>query len=108
MFAHISGAAITHIPYKGAAPAMNALLSGEVEIAFPGREQRGSVAARREITSACGDYAAPVIDLADLPTLDSIYPGIDVDSGSCFSRRPEHPLHRHAVERRNRQGPAAP
>lgn len=32
MFKQLSGAPITHIPYKGAAPALNALLAGEVQV----------------------------------------------------------------------------
>lgn len=32
MFKHLSGTSITHIPYKGAAPALNALLAGEVQV----------------------------------------------------------------------------
>src|SRR5258708_38624263 len=36
MFAHVSGAALTHIPYKGAAPAVNALVGGEGGISAPG------------------------------------------------------------------------
>jgi tripartite-type tricarboxylate transporter receptor subunit TctC len=32
MFKLHSGAALTHVPYKGAAPALNALLSGEVQV----------------------------------------------------------------------------
>jgi len=32
MFKQLSGTSITHIPYKGAAPALNALLAGEVQV----------------------------------------------------------------------------
>jgi len=32
MFKHLSGTSITHVPYKGAAPALTALLSGEVQL----------------------------------------------------------------------------
>jgi tripartite-type tricarboxylate transporter receptor subunit TctC len=32
MFKHLSGASITHVPYKGAAPALTALLAGEVQV----------------------------------------------------------------------------
>ena len=32
MFKHLSGTSITHVPYKGAAPALNALLAGEVQV----------------------------------------------------------------------------
>ncbi len=79
MFSNISGAPLTHVPYKGAAPAINALISGEVEVAFPGVNsvmpmlRAGKVRALAVTTIK----RSPV--LPELPTLDSIYPGIDVD-----------------------------
>lgn len=69
---------LTHIHYKGAAPAMTALLGGEVDIAFPGalnglphirsRKLRGIAVTTRHKSSA----------LPELHTLDSMYPGFDL------------------------------
>jgi tripartite-type tricarboxylate transporter receptor subunit TctC len=67
-----------HIPYKGVAPAIIALLSGEVEIAFPavlaaaqhirsGRMRGLAVTTKQKSTA-----------LPELPTLDSMYPGFDI------------------------------
>jgi len=69
---------LSHIPYKGVAPAITALLSGEVEIAFPavlaaaqhirsGRMRGLAVTTKRKSTV-----------LPELPTLDSMYPGFDI------------------------------
>ena len=79
MFAHVAGAALTHIPYKGAAPAMNALLSGEVEIAFPGVNSVGPLLRAGKLRPLAVSTLRRSSALPDLPTLDSIYPGIDVD-----------------------------
>jgi tripartite-type tricarboxylate transporter receptor subunit TctC len=79
MFAHVSGAALTHIPYKGAAPAMNALLSGEVEVAFPGVNSVAPLLRAGKLRPLAVSTLKRSSILPDLPTLDSIYPGIDVD-----------------------------
>jgi tripartite-type tricarboxylate transporter receptor subunit TctC len=69
---------LNHIHYKGVAPAMTAILGGEVEVAFPavisGRPHilngrlRGLAVTTRNKSSV----------LPDLPTLDSMYPGFDI------------------------------
>jgi tripartite-type tricarboxylate transporter receptor subunit TctC len=79
MFAHLSGAKLTHIPYKGAAPAMNALLGGEVEVAFPGVNSVAPLLRAGKLRPLAVSTTRRSSVLPDLPTLDSIYPGIDVD-----------------------------
>lgn len=80
MFAEAAGVRFTHIPYKGVAPAMAALLGGQVEVAFP-----STLSALPQIRS--GKLRALAVTtkqrasaLPDLPTLDSIWPGIDIDN----------------------------
>src|SRR3954471_20508570 len=84
MFAHISGAVLTHIPYKGAAPAMNALLSGEVEVAFPGVNSVAPLLRAGKLRPLAVSTLKRSSVFPDLPTLDSIYPGIDVDQWFLF------------------------
>ena len=79
MFAHVTGAAITHIPYKGVAPALNALLGGEVEMAFPGVNSVQPTLRAGKLRPLAVSTLQRSSVLPDLPTLDSIYPGIDVD-----------------------------
>ena len=79
MFANVTGVAITHIPYKGAAPAMNALLGGEVEMAFPGVNSVQPILRTGKLRPLAVSTLKRSAVLPDLPTLDSIYPGIDVD-----------------------------
>ncbi len=79
MLAQYSGVRLTHIPYKGASIAVTSLLSGEVEVEFQastsvlpyirvGKLRALAVATKRRIAA-----------LADTPTLDSIYPGLEID-----------------------------
>ncbi len=80
MFSQAAGIRFTHVPFKGVAPAMGALLGGEVEVAFPATlsalpqirtgKLRALAVMTKERTSA----------IPDLATLDSIWPGIDIDN----------------------------
>ena len=79
MFGQVTGAPLTHIPYKGAAPAINALISGEVEMAFPGVNSVMPMLRAGKVRALAVSTTRRSSALPDLPTLDSIYPGIDVD-----------------------------
>ena len=80
MFNQMTGATLTHIPYKGAGALMTAMLSGEVELGFPavisvqphlrsGRLRALAVTTKRNSSV-----------LPDVPTLDASYPGFDIDN----------------------------
>ena len=79
MFGHVAGAALNHVPYKGAAPALNALLGGEVEVAFPGVNSVQPLLRAGKVRALAVSTKRRSAALSDLPTLDSIYPGVDVD-----------------------------
>jgi len=79
MFGHVAGAALNHIPYKGAAPALNALLGGEVEVAFPGVNSVQPLLRAGKVRALAVSTKRRSAALPELPTLDSIYPGVDVD-----------------------------
>ncbi len=79
MFSHFAHAPLTHIPYKGAAPALNALISGEVEVAFPGVNSVGPMLRAGKVRALAVSTSHRSAAMPDLPTLDSIYPGIDID-----------------------------
>lgn len=69
---------VNHIHYKGVAPAMTAILGGEVEIAFP-----AVIAGRPHVLSGKLRGLAVTTKrrssvLPELPTLDSMYPGFDL------------------------------
>lgn len=80
MLGQVAGLQLTHIPYKGAGPAIIALLTGQADMSFiaafsatphiKGGRMRGlAVSTKRRAPS-----------LPDLPTLDSMYPGFETDN----------------------------
>jgi tripartite-type tricarboxylate transporter receptor subunit TctC len=79
MFTQMTGAPLTHVPYKGAAPALNALLSGEVDVAFPGVNSVQPLLRAGKVRSLAVTTKRRSSVLPDLPTLDSFYPGFEID-----------------------------
>lgn len=80
MFAQMAGIRFTHVPYKGVAPAMAALLGGQVEVAFPSTLSAQPQIRNNKLRGLAVTTKQPVPSLPDLPTLDSIWPGIDIDN----------------------------
>ena len=86
-----SGLKFNHIPYKGAVPATAALLSGEVDIAFP------SPSTARALMNAKKIYAVAVTGLRrsellpEVPTVASVYPGFNVDNWAAMWAPPGTP-----------------
>ena len=69
---------LTHIPYKGAAPAMTALLGGEVDIALPGILNGLPHIRSGKLRGLAVTTMHRSLTLPELPTLDSMYPGFDL------------------------------
>ena len=76
----VSGMQLTHVPYKGAGSQMAAQVSGEVELGFSvvipvqpylrsGKLRALAVCSKRKSSA-----------LPDVPTVDSTYPGFDIDN----------------------------
>ncbi len=80
MFQQVSGAAMTHIPYKGAAPALTALLGGETEMAFPGVNSAAPFLRSNKIRGIAVTTKQRSSLLPNVPTLDSIYAGFDLSN----------------------------
>jgi tripartite-type tricarboxylate transporter receptor subunit TctC len=78
MFQQVSGAAMTHIPYKGAAPALNALMGGETEMAFPGVNSAAPFLRINKVRGLAVTTKSRSSALPDVITLDSIFPGFDL------------------------------
>src|SRR5205085_8621908 len=81
LFKTLAGVEMTHVPYKGAAPAMNDLIGGQIQLMFDnlasalGQVRAGRVRALA-VTSAKRTALAP-----DLPTIaESGLPGFDINT----------------------------
>jgi len=80
MFSQVAGVRFTHIPYKGVAPAMTALLGGQVEVAFPSTLSAQPQIRTGKLRGLAVTTKQPAASLPELPTLDSVWPGIDIDN----------------------------
>jgi tripartite-type tricarboxylate transporter receptor subunit TctC len=88
LFKFMSGVNLVHVPYRGAAPALNDLLGGQVQVTFsavpPAIEHiRTGKLRALAVTSATRDEALP-----DLPTIGDFLPGYEATliSGLCAPR----------------------
>ncbi len=75
MFKAAAGVAATHVPYKGTAPALAALLSGEVNLMFDnlGVSLQHVRSGRVKALAVCGEKR--VASLPDVPAMAEIWPG---------------------------------
>ena len=74
MFKAAAGVTATHVPYKGTAPALAALLSGEVNLMFDnlGVSLQHVRAGRVKALAVCGEKR--VASLPDVPAMAETYP----------------------------------
>lgn len=80
MFTRRAGIVATHVPYRGAAPALNDLLAGQVQFMFdPGPGLRHAKEGKLKLLAVGSLSRAP--QLPDVPTLaESGMPGFDADT----------------------------
>jgi tripartite-type tricarboxylate transporter receptor subunit TctC len=80
MLAQMAGLKIVHVAYKGAGASTVALISGEMDIGLPAvTSGRPHILAGR-MRGLAITTRRPSSVLPDLPTLDSMYPGFDIDN----------------------------
>jgi len=70
---------LTHIPYKGNAPAMQAMLTGEVDLIFDTVLGIITQAKTGRVRPLMVSSAKPSPALPGVPTMDSLYPGSSID-----------------------------
>ena len=70
---------ITHIPYKGNGPAMQAMLAGEVDLIFDTILGIIPLAKAGKVRPLMVSSAKPAPTLPGVPTMDSVYPGSSID-----------------------------
>jgi len=76
----LSGVKFTHVPYKGASGAMLSLVSGEIEIGMPATTSARPHIATGKLRGLAVTTKRKSSVLPDLPTVDSFYPGFDIDN----------------------------
>ena len=76
----LSGVKFTHVPYRGSSGATVALISGEVEISMPGVTSARTHIATGKMRGLAVTTKRKSSVLPDLPTVDSMYPGFDIDN----------------------------
>ena len=84
MLKQYAGLQITHVPYKGAGPATTAVLSGEVDIAFPPVLSAQPFLKSGKIRILAVTTANRSSVLPDVPTLKSYYPEFEPDNWYAF------------------------
>jgi len=73
-----AGIQATHIPYKGSGPATIALMSGEVDFSFAGQVTSIPHVRAGRIRALAVTSPRPSRLLPELPTLTSLYPGLEI------------------------------
>jgi tripartite-type tricarboxylate transporter receptor subunit TctC len=79
MLTQYSGIRLTHVPYKGASVAVTSLLSGEVEVEFQASTSVLPYIRAGKLRALAVATKHRIAALPDTPTLDSIYPGLEID-----------------------------
>ena len=80
MLQQVAGLQLTHIPFKGASAAMISLVGGEVDMGLPAVISGRPNIAAGKLRGLAVTTKRPSSVLPDLPTLDSMYPGFDIDN----------------------------
>src|SRR5262249_26169703 len=84
LFVKRAGIDALHVPYKSAAPATNALLSGEVDMYFGGAPEMLQHRGSGRITILATSSALRLANLPDTPTIAETYPGFEVTTWLGF------------------------
>ncbi len=92
MFKSMAGVRLTHIPYKGSAPALTDLLAGQVEMMFDnlGVSRQHVVTGKLKLLAVCSEKR--VASLPDVPALAEILPGFEAVAWFGIVAPPRTPM----------------
>src|SRR6266852_4200146 len=92
MFKSMAGVRLTHIPYKGSAPALTDLLAGQVEMMFDnlGVSRQHVVSGKLKLLAVCSEKR--VASLPDVPALAEILPGFEAVAWFGIVAPPKTPM----------------
>ena len=79
MFEHMAGTPLTHIPYKGANPAVGALVAGEVVLGFQATTSVLPFIRSGKLRPIAVTTERRIAALPEVPTVAAVYPGFNVD-----------------------------
>src|SRR3970282_1985580 len=80
MLKQATGASMVNVSYKGGGPAIIALISGEVDFVFVTALAVAPHVASGKVRPIAVTTAKPAKAYPKLPTMNSMYPGFDVDN----------------------------
>jgi tripartite-type tricarboxylate transporter receptor subunit TctC len=85
---------LTHVPYKGDAPAVQAVVSGEVDLLFTTTGNLMPHVKSGKVRPLLVTGAKPLEGLPNVPAMDVVYPGVSIDA--TYVRRYCRPICRAA------------
>jgi tripartite-type tricarboxylate transporter receptor subunit TctC len=105
LFKMMSGVNMTHVPYRGVAPAITDLLGGQVQVLFGGLPPMIEHIRAGRLRALAVTTAAPSELLADVPTVGDFLPGYEVTQWFAIGLRMSTPTE--IVEKLNQEINAA-
>ena len=92
MFKSMAGVRLTHVPYKGSAPALTDLLAGQVEMMFDnlGVSRQHVVSGKLKLLAVCSEMR--VASLPEVPALAEILPGFEAVAWFGIVAPPKTPM----------------
>ena len=91
LFLKTAGVDAVHVPYKSAAPATAALLAGEVDMYFGGSPELIHHVPDDRIRVLATSGAQRLSNLPDMPAVNELYPGLEVNTWEAFMAPPGTP-----------------
>lgn len=85
MFKIVSGAKFTHVPYKGAAPALTDLMGGQIQTMFEAPSAAMAHVRAGRLRALAVTSPARYSELPNIPTVAEYYPGYEVMTWSAFA-----------------------